>query len=226
MRKNVQEIQTITLALPFRMGSVNCYLVKTESGFILIDTGGSKQRGTLEQALVSAGCQPGDLKLILLTHGDFDHTGNVAYLRQQFSAPIAMHRDDAGMLKRGDMFWNRKKGNFILRTLVPILSGFGQAERCQPDFYVQEGDNFSTYGLDAQVIHMPGHSQGSIGILTADGDLFCGDLLENTGQDQPALGAIMDDPAAARASVAKLSALAIRTVYPGHGQPFPMQGFK
>ncbi|MBN2223879.1 MAG: MBL fold metallo-hydrolase [Deltaproteobacteria bacterium] len=222
----MHEIQTLTLALPFRLGTVNCYLVKTETGFILIDTGGSKQRGTLEQALANAGCQPGDLKLIILTHGDFDHTGNVAYLRQKFGAPIAMHRDDAGMLERGDMFSNRKRGNFLLRIISSTLFGFGKSQRCQPDLYVEEGDDFLAYGFDAQVIQIPGHSLGSIGILTADGDLFCGDLLENTEQDQPALGAIMDDPAAASASVEKLSGLAIRTVYPGHGQPFPMQGFK
>jgi hydroxyacylglutathione hydrolase len=41
--------------------------------------------------------------------------------------------------------------------------------------------------------------RGSVGILTAGGDLFCGDLLEN--YDRPALNSIMDDLAAANASV-------------------------
>jgi hydroxyacylglutathione hydrolase len=49
--------------------------------------------------------------LIVITHGDFDHIGNAAYLRQKFGAKIAMHADDVGMAERGDMFWNRKKGN-------------------------------------------------------------------------------------------------------------------
>jgi glyoxylase-like metal-dependent hydrolase (beta-lactamase superfamily II) len=51
--------------------------------------------------------------------------------------------------------------------------------------------------------------------------LFCGDLLENT--KGPALNALTDDSAAANASVAKLEALKIGTVYPGHGQPFAME---
>ena len=63
-------------------------------------------------------------------------------------------------------------------------------------------------------------SRGSIGILTTGGDLFAGDLFEST--KQPRLNSIMDDAAAAQASVEKLKGLTIRTVYPGHGQPFSL----
>jgi len=77
--------------LPYHLGSVNCYLVKTNAGYVLIDTESSNQRAALEQELRNAGCQSGQLKLIILTHGDFDHTGNAAYLRHKFDAPLAMH---------------------------------------------------------------------------------------------------------------------------------------
>jgi glyoxylase-like metal-dependent hydrolase (beta-lactamase superfamily II) len=205
---------------------VNCYLIKTDTGFVLIDTGGSNKRAELESQLASAGCNPGNLTLILLTHGDFDHTGNGVYLREKFRTKIAMHRDDAGMAERGDMFWNRKKGNLFVRMMAPvirILSGFGKAERFAPDLFVKDGDDLSEYGFDAKVLCIPGHSKGSIGILTAKGDLFCGDLLGN--EDEPALSSIMDDLAAAHASVEELKALAVDTVYPGHGKPFPMEQF-
>jgi len=43
--------------------------------------------------------------------------------------------------------------------------------------FLEEGQPLSDVGLDASVLHLPGHSKGSIGILTASGDLFCGDLL-------------------------------------------------
>jgi hydroxyacylglutathione hydrolase len=219
-----QEIKTVTLSLPYRLGSVNCYLVETGTGCVLIDTGSSNARADLEKALESAGCEPGRLRLIVLTHGDFDHIGNAAYLREHFGARIAMHADDSGMAERGDMFWNRQKGNALFRMLSPILFGFGKSKRFTPDFYVDEGDDLVEYGLDAHVLSIPGHSRGSIGILTAGGDLFCGDLLENVA-DKPALGSVMDDLAAANASVEKLKGMAIATVYPGHGKPFPMEEF-
>ena len=111
------EIATIALALPFRMGSVNCYLISTEGGYILIDAGASSGRSALEKALVHAGCKPGNLDLIVLTHGDFDHTGNAAYLRGRYGTEVAMHADDAGMAERGDMFWNRSFGNPFFRVL-------------------------------------------------------------------------------------------------------------
>jgi len=40
-----QEIKTINLSLPYKLGSVNCYLIETDGGFILIDTGSSNKRG-------------------------------------------------------------------------------------------------------------------------------------------------------------------------------------
>jgi glyoxylase-like metal-dependent hydrolase (beta-lactamase superfamily II) len=216
-----REIKTIKLSLPIRLGSVNCYLIKTDTGYILVDTGGSNKRNALEEELERAGCKPGYLKLIFLTHGDFDHAGNAAYLREKYGSQIAMHYDDLGMVEQGDMFWNRNKPNVLIRTVIPFLSGFGKANRFSPDMYFDEGTDLSEYGLEAKILLIPGHSKGSIGILTADGDLICGDLFENS--KNPALNAIMDDPSAAEASVEKLSALKISTVYPGHGQPFPME---
>ena len=215
-----QRITTITLALPYRLGTVNCYLVEAGTGFVLIDTGGANMRDQLEEELASAGCRPGNLRLIALTHGDFDHTGNCAYLRAKFDAPVGLHEDDAGMVERGDMFWNRESGNVLLRMIAPVVFRFPGSARFELDLYLEDGTNLSEYGLDARVLSIPGHSKGSIGILTAVGDLFCGDLLEN--RDGPALNSIMDDPTAAKASIEKLRHLEITTVYPGHGEPFSM----
>jgi hydroxyacylglutathione hydrolase len=219
----VQHTKAITLPLPYRLGTVNCYLVATDTGFILIDTGASNKRAELENALAGAGCRPGHLELIVLTHGDFDHTGNAAYLRQKFGAKIAMHQDDSGMAEGGDMFWNRSSGNALLKLIAPIFFRFPKSNRFKPDFYVEEGDDFSAYGFEAQVLSIPGHSKGSIGILTAAGDLFCGDLLENS--NKPATNSIMDDPVACEASLEKLQGFEIKTVYPGHGKPFALDSF-
>ena len=215
-----QDIKIITLPMPLGMGRVNCYLIQTSTGYFLIDTGGSNAR-KLHRKLESLGCVPGPLKLIVLTHGDFDHTGNAAHLRITFGAGIAMHGEDAGMAEHGDMFFNRKKPNILIRTLLPLFTGFGKSERFSPDILLEDGYDLSQHGLEARIISIPGHSRGSVGILTTDGDFFCGDLLENT--KGPALNALMDDPAAAKASLEKLKGLKIRTVYPGHGRSFPME---
>ena len=84
----MRKIITISLPLPYRLGTVNCYPIETDTGYILIDTGCSNKRSELEKELERAGCKPGNLKLIVLTHGDFDHTGNANYLREKFGALI------------------------------------------------------------------------------------------------------------------------------------------
>jgi len=216
------EIRTITTPFVFNV-STNCYLVRTGDANVLIDTGRSNKRSAIERELDSAGCRPGSIALIVLTHGDFDHSGNAAYFRKKFGARIAMQNDDAGMVERGDMFWNRKKPNILIRLVAAVLFRLSKSDRFKPDLYLDDGYDLSGFGVDARVLHIPGHSRGSIGILTNDGDLFCGDLLGNL--DEPKLWSLIDDSAAANASVERLRELAPKMVYPGHGKPFPMELF-
>ena len=214
------EFQTITLSLPLRLGNVNCYLLQTGRGFVLIDTGVPNRRVALEKTLLDAGCEPGTLELIVLTHGDFDHSGNAAYLGKRFGATIAAHRDDAPKVEQGDMFLDRAGANWLIRKLTPLLFGFGKEERFSPHRLLEDGDELTEYGLEARVLSIPGHSKGSIGVLTADGLLFGGDLFENT--QRPVLNSLQEDPVAARASAGRLRGLGITTVYPGHGAPFAL----
>jgi len=218
--------KVINLPLLLRLGSVNCYLLKTnDTGYILIDTGSSNKRKKLEETLESEGCKPGNLRLIIITHGDFDHTGNASYLSKKYGVKIAMHQKDSTIVEQGNMFSNRKTGNIISRKLIgaltPILFRFGKSERFTPDLYLDDSYDLSGYGLEAKVVYIPGHSNGSIGILTVSGDLYCGDLLINEDKsDKPSLNTIVDDKVAMDESVKKLNGLEIDTVYPGHGKPF------
>ncbi|MFC1897009.1 MBL fold metallo-hydrolase [Chloroflexota bacterium] len=222
----VQELIPIKLALPYRTGNVNCYLVKTDTGFILVDTGSSKNCKELDSKLEQFGCNSGNLRLIILTHGDFDHTGNAAYIRRNFNTKIAMHSEDSQIVERGHMFLNRKKGNFFQNWIIKTLVRFGKSQRFTPDLYITSEFTLSEYGLNAEVIHIPGHSKGSIGILTADGKLFCGDLLANSDKiDKPTINPIMDDVETANRSIEMLKNLKVDIVYPGHGKPFTMNSF-
>lgn len=216
----IEQITTINLPLPIKLSSVNSYLVRTDMGFYLVDTGMTNARRQLESALQHFCTQPGDLKLILLTHGDFDHTGNARYLRDKFSSRIAMHTDDSPMLEKGDMLWKRKIKNNLLAKLMPMLIRLGENNRCAPDILLSDGDSLADYGLDAQVLNTPGHSAGSLCLLTASGDLFCGDMLTNAS-GTPMLNSMMYDKPAGDASFDRLKTFPIKMVYPGHGKAFP-----
>ena len=210
-------------------GGVNCYLAAVGDGYILIDTAIPAKRHDVEQGLRDAGCLPGNVKLIVLTHGDSDHAGNAAHLRETYGAQIAMHTGDAGMVERGDMNWNRKakpdKFSLAFRAISVFAKLFvrsGRFEVFAPDLTIDEGFDLTQYGLDARILHIPGHSKGSIGVLTSAGDLFCGDLLYNMGKPGTLF---IDDLQDFNSSIEKLRSLKVTTVYPGHGKPFSMKRF-
>jgi len=218
------QIQTIA----FR--GVNCYLIKTNSEFILVDSGFSNQRSNIESALDKAGVKPGNLRLILLTHGDFDHTGNCAYFRDKYQSKIAMHQEDQGMVEHGDLFYSRKGRNIIVRTLAKLIlpifrMNLKKQDHFTPDINLKDGEDLSEYGFSAKVVHIPGHSKGSIAFLTTEGELFIGDLLENNKKRGPVKGPLVDDPVEFSASIDKVKTLPIDIVYPGHGEPFSMINF-
>lgn len=215
----LQEIKTINV------GGVNCFLIKTDTGFVLIDTGVLNNPTKLEKELENAGCKPGNLKLIILTHGDFDHSGNAAYVRKKFGAKIAMHIGDTGKVEHGDQTWGNKAKPDRFTAFGKLLSFMSrffvksqELDPFKPDLTIDEAFDLSAYGLDARILYLPGHTSGSIGILTTSGDLFCGDLFMN--MIKPDIHFLIDDLAAANISVEKLKKLNVKTVYPGHGKPF------
>jgi len=216
------EINIITLK------NVNCYLIKFNEGYILIDTGYTKNRIQVQEKINDLGCKPGALKLILITHGDFDHIGNVAYLQKKYGAKVAMHHDDLGMAEHSNMFWNRTGINRILKKLIQIMLILSRlklkkVDRFTPDIFLEDGDDLSDHGFNAKVIHVPGHSKGSIGFLTSNGDLFCGDLLENL--KKPVEGSLIDNKDESNASISKLKEIALKKIYPGHGEPFSFEDY-
>ena len=219
----MESMQNIKVLTSHHITDTNSYLVKTNKGFILIDTGYSTHRKDLEKQLKDSGCVPGNLKLILTTHGHFDHTGNCAFLREKYNAQIAMHKGDLQMVETGDMFYTK---NILRRALGKIMVFFlmrGTFEKFTPDILIEDKYDLTPYGLEAEIVHIPGHSKGSIGILTSNNDFICGDLLTNI--KKPQKNTLIDNKEELEASVKKITSLEIGMVYPGHGKPFLMEQF-
>ena len=224
-----ESIKTIAL------GGVNVYLVKlapppdlsakpSSKAFVLIDTGISWSWQRLRAALRATGCTPGTLRVVVLTHGDIDHAGNCVNLRREYGAPIAMHRGDVPMVETGlqPKRWRMgvlgKALGLIVAALFWLRLG-PKLETFTPDVLLQDGQRLEEFGWAARVIHVPGHTKGSIAVLAEDGSLFAGDELFDA--TRPPL--IVENLDELRSSVAKLRRLPgeVTTVYPGHGKPFP-----
>lgn len=215
-------IETICLA------SVNSYLLAGDDGYVLVDTGKPEKRVALDARLTAAGCGSGDLRLIVITHGDYDHAGNAAFLREKHGCTIAMHRSDAGRVMKADWRLGMKPKPDKFPLVFRMASRFirpGRFDTFRPDLYLEDGQTLDDFGLDATILHLPGHTRGSLGVLTSAGDLFCGDLMDSM-MGRPSLQFFINDMDAAQASLARLREFEIGTVYPGHGAPFTLAQVK
>ena len=210
------------------VGGVNCYLLEADDGFVLIDTGFIAKRKYLDEVLNKVLNKPGEspkkLKLIMLTHGDSDHAGNCKFLREKYGVKIAMHLEDSVMVEKGDMTWNRKSKpdriSFTFKLFTLVFGSNVAFDSFQPDIYLHDGQDLAEFGLLAKVIHLPGHSKGSIGVLTNAGDLFCGDLIYNF-----AGFSYIDNLEDHNESINKLKKLDVSMFFPGHGRPFSKRHF-
>jgi hydroxyacylglutathione hydrolase len=205
------------------MTFVNAFLVKVREGFVLIDTGLGMHWERLETELISSGCLPDKLKLVIITHGDFDHTGNCAKLQKKYKCRIAMHNNDSPMVENG-LFVKRKARTLKAKIFILIRMLFRRKfvfDKFKPDIYLIEGQNLNEYGFNATVVHIPGHTKGSIGIITDDGNLFAGDIFINNRE--PDIATYIENPGELKNSIDRLKKMNIKTVYPGHGKPFEME---
>jgi hydroxyacylglutathione hydrolase len=209
------------------LGFVNAYLLPVRDGYILIDTGMPFQWDTLEADLLKAGALPDRLKLAVITHGDMDHTGGCANLQKKYKVKIAIHPGDREQVEKGLRLVRESGGQMgkLLTYASRLARNFQKTapmapyEAFKPDIPLAEGQSLAPYGLDATVLHLPGHTPGSIAVLAADGALFVGDTLSNRGGSY--LSPYIHDRNQLRASIERLKGLQATTIYPGHGKPFP-----
>lgn len=194
-------------------GNVNCYIVADNDRAILIDTGRTKYREKILEK-----CKEFHVSLIVLTHGHMDHCQNAAYLAGALRIPIAMSEKDINLIPE-----NRKQplsaktllGKMVLSV---SLSSFEKdsLETFEPAIYLKNGDNLSDYGIEAEIVELPGHTKGSIGVKMED-SLFVGDALMN--MFYPTISMLYTEEQEMLESARYISELGEKTIYFGHGKP-------
>jgi hydroxyacylglutathione hydrolase len=109
---------------------------------------------------------PANLKLVIITHGDPDHAGNCARLQRKYGTKIAMHASDAAMVKTGAQV-KRQARSIWGKLFLWLAERMGGRFDCfQPDLVLEDGPRLAEYGLAAKVLHTPGHTEGSMAVLT------------------------------------------------------------
>jgi glyoxylase-like metal-dependent hydrolase (beta-lactamase superfamily II) len=199
----------------------NCYLLQADRGTVLIDPGPPGSAATVLAGAEKARIRASDVRLILVSHGHLDHYGTAAEVKAWCGAPIATYP--------GEPVFSRDRRNAlppaqtvrgsVIRWLYLLLSPLAKVTPLEADVFLDDEADLGPYGVQAKVVHAPGHSPGSLAVLTADGDAFVGDLFVN--YSVPSQPIYLSDRVAWQQSHERILALKPRMVYVGHGEPFP-----
>ena len=188
----------------------NTYLLYDKSRqCIIIDPGmfAEAEKNDLVNFIESAGLTP---EAVVNTHCHVDHMLGCHFLKEKYHVPFYIHRMELQTLETAQQF-----GDFFGLKIeqIPV-----------PDHYLKDNEDFTFGSSSLRILHVPGHSEGSIAlysepdsfILTGD-VLFCGSIgrTDLPGGDYSTLiGSI-------REKLVPLPGNVI--VYPGHGQNTTIQ---
>ncbi len=152
-----------------RLVAFNCYLVREDDGFTLIDTNMSGQAQAIMQDARKLGLPP--IARILLTHAHVDHVGSLDALYEALpDAQVAISERDARFLT-GDKSLDPSEPQVPLKGGYPICA-------TKPTLLLHEGDRIGSL----EVIATPGHTPGHIAFLdTRDRAVIAGDAFQTQG---------------------------------------------
>jgi glyoxylase-like metal-dependent hydrolase (beta-lactamase superfamily II) len=214
----------------YRVGSdlVNLYLVEDDAGLTLVDTGMPGNYRDLQAELGRLGRSLSDIRGVILTHGDPDHTGFAERLRRETGVPVYVHEADAARARgeaKKQLKWGKVRVGPLLRFMAYGLRRGGlSASPVSEVVGVTDGQGLDLPG-SPRIIHIPGHTPGSAAVwFESVGALMVGDALTTghvlTGEQGPRPAPFTLDPAGAMASLARIADLPAEWLLPGHGAPW------
>lgn len=154
----------------------NVFLIVEEDGLTLVDTGMPFSARKIVGYIRSIGCNPANLKTILITHADFDHMGSVKALKRISGARVGASQAAADALAEGVSSRELKFGKLV----TPLLSTFEKMfhlPKVTVDEILSPGQILPMLG-GLEVIDTSGHTPGHLSYYAkGPGVLFAGDSL-------------------------------------------------
>ncbi len=159
-------------------GRSNVFLVSNNKINILVDTGpassGKRLLKKLEQLSIKS------IDYLLLTHTHFDHAANAQKLKEIFGLKVIVDESEAAYLLSGDS--PVSSGTNALTTW--LVATFGKwtdkmvrYQSCKADITIKKESEFSFPGIDAKILHTPGHTSGSLCLIVDNEAALAGDTL-------------------------------------------------
>jgi metallo-beta-lactamase class B len=138
------------------------FLFTTSEGHILTNTGMPSSGPMIVESVRKLGFRPEDIKLMINGHAHIDHAGAFAFLKQQFSAQLAVMKDDVEAMESGDKNDFKYANDFVY---PPV----------KVDRILRDGDTIKMGDVLLTAYHTPGHTRGAttwISNITVDGKAY------------------------------------------------------
>lgn len=203
----------------FPAKTMNVYLLEDDGGVTIFDAGIEAMTRAVASSVAGLGI--GEVRRVVLGHAHADHRG----IAPGLGVPVHCHPADRADAE-GDGGWHYfdfSKLDFPARWLMPRMLRWWDGGPVEVEGTVDEGDEVAGF----QVVHLPGHAPGLIGLwresdrLALVSDCFY-TLDPQTGKHGHARvphAAFNHDTEEARASIRKLAALEPAAAWAGHADP-------
>ncbi len=132
---------------------LGCYLITTDKGHILINTGLASSAATIKQSVQQLGFHFSDIKILLTTQAHYDHVGAMAVIKKETGAQMMVDEKDADVLADGgnsDYAFGGKGALF-----QPVKA----------DRLLRDKDTITHANMKLVMLHHPGHTKGSCSFL-------------------------------------------------------------
>lgn len=139
----------------------NMFFIKSDDGYIVIDAGSDSE--SVKESLEQISIDPLEVKYVLLTHSDYDHTGSLTLFP---NAQIYIGKDELNMVD-GSV----KRNMFSKNSLPDGISSDSLN-------LIENNQELVFGGITVECIEMPGHTPGSIAYLIGSQYLFTGDAFK------------------------------------------------
>jgi glyoxylase-like metal-dependent hydrolase (beta-lactamase superfamily II) len=205
---------------------VRAFVVTGDRPF-LIDTGIPGSAPAILAELERLSISPTDIALIVITHAHPDHAGSAAELQAITGAPILAQRTDAAALAVGasePVVGRTPTARAFAEQIAARMGDAPSGPAYAPvtaGSVVDDAADLSEFGLDARVIHTPGHTDGGLTVILGSDEAIVGDLIGSV-EGKPALAGFATDETAMVDSVRRVLALEPSMVHTCHDGSFEL----
>lgn len=210
-----------------RLGITNCYLIKGNQGYILVDAGSLRKGKRFLRMLKKHKINPHEIKLIIITHAHYDHVGTLEQIKKICNCPVAISPQEGEIVSKGLVVI--PPGTNLMGKIVSLLgktfSFVLRFPKCEVDYMITQEFSLEEFGVAGRIVPTPGHTPGSLSVILDDGRAMVGDLAMNMpgGRIFPIFA---EQPDVIFESWGELVENGVKTLYPAHGRPISINKIK